>query len=188
MFKFVEMKNEKYMRKGAFFRVIIFIICTAFTCDHYIAVPREVSDFTLTHIDHSGEMPVEIDSNQSAPRNAYVLKISLEFTREWTELEYNTELEDPIQALQITTLYPLNEKYPAGSEVTDCFKGFQLDERVDSLGYRPVGLTNLVTLYSPFVYLALLKEAQKGKQQFQVKMTLDSGKVFIRKTSSIYFL
>jgi hypothetical protein len=82
--------------------------------------------------------------------------------------------------ISITSANNYSDKYPAGSELVDVF---------ESINHGAIKLTSLVANSSAPLQLRLklLEAPQYARQNFEVRITLDDGNIYMLKTGDVYF-
>lgn len=142
----------------------------------------------LEHMDNAGKMPVTTTKPYEVKKEAYILRIQLLCGFPAGNLYGDArsfQLEYGIRILQITTINDLNDDYPAGSDVTECFQEYPLP-LPDNIRQGWSG-DEIKYIYhrKPCFYKALMETPKAGEHQFLVKLTLANDEVMEETTPII---
>lgn len=185
------MRNANYQRTIYVYCILIAWICSATTCDCYESTPEYIEStlksISLYNINNEGEEPV-VATISGVKKEAYILCIRVECENIdplVNETQYYM-LANGIQNIRIYTLTSFNENYPAGSDVSECFKPY------------PILLNNHLydlTLYGTPIkrlndrgntlYKALRTIPDPGAYQFRVEAELEDGQTIEQETEIV---
>ena len=160
------------------FPAFVFFLCTGLTCDESSDEKDpesiDLQSINVYHLNNAGEKPVLAEDNAEVPKEAYALRISLTPQQKLSENGYY-QLSDKTSGIEIITNKDLNEKFRAGSNVTECFRIIP----------SPYGYGNTeLSKYNIYVFngypgdidIALLTSPAAGEQQFTVSLIFESGR------------
>jgi len=143
-----------------------------------------LTDVQLHHMNNEGKQLIEATST-GVKKEAYLLRIDLITDSLLSTYNYDFyKLEDGIIKLNINTVNALNQDYPAGADVTTCFKNYPGQTELQIWDSTQKGDTIDVITGSK-IYLALRTIPKAGSHSFRVTLTLASGRKIERETTPV---
>ncbi len=171
------------MRKAACWSILLLLLLTttATSCEEDEWPDEEyplcsVTGMSVSHWDNTGVMPQLPNQNKIA-KEAYLMEILLTTDGIYDDWKYSMlpALQDSIAKINIYTIHPLNQEYPADADITSCFKEYPLSlkNKIDDSTVRGYPITHLKAASS--LYKALFAVPDAGTHQFRVVLTFTSG-------------
>lgn len=181
--------------------LLLFLLCTAMTCEDEFIYNVKPVDFTLSHVYNGGEKPVEIEngSDEKVIKDAYVLKMDLKLVLSDSQggveeevafaPDYEYRLENPITKIEVFSLRQQEGELIRSKDMTDDFRCYQIDNKPDKYRILPLPMSYIDKVVNLTLYLALYNvPVDEGAYQFEVNMVLHNGDTLKQVTEPIMLI